>query len=370
MRLLIAGGGTGGHLFPGVAIAQQLLRRDPEHEVLFVGAGKELEVRVLEKEGLPHRAVLAGGLAGKSIAEKAVSFCKLPLCFFQSFLILRSFRPHLVLGTGGYVSGPICLAAWLMGIPLVLQEQNAVPGLTNRLLAPFARGVLLASEKAFGSFPSGRAHVVGNPLRASFSSKVHRRTDYEEMPFRLLIFGGSQGARSINRAFGEALPYLEVVKEGLSILHQTGERDLETMRAAYAKAGFNAEVVPFIEDMDFQYARAHLALCRSGAMTVAELTALGVPSVLIPLPSAAKGHQEANARFLEEKGAAQVLLERDLTGEVLAKTILSLMEDRARLKDISERAFALGRPDASRLSVDLCLRLAGVRREEPAEGAS
>lgn len=370
MRLLIAGGGTGGHLFPGVAIAQELLRRSPEHRVLFVGTGKELEVKVLEREGLPHRAVMAGGLAGKSIGEKVLSLLKLPICLFQSLAILRSFRPNLVLGTGGYVSGPVCLAAWLMRIPLVLQEQNVMPGLTNRLLGPLARGVLLASEKALGSFPPGRAHVVGNPLRAGFSHEVKRRTDYEGTPFRLLIFGGSQGARSINRAIMEALPYLERVKEGLSILHQTGERDLESVRAAYAKAGFSAEVVPFIEDMDYELARAHLALCRSGAMTVAELTSLGVPSLLIPLPSAAHGHQEANARFLEEKSAAQVLPERDLTGEVLAKRILSLMEDRKRLKGMSESALSLGRPDASRLCADLCLRLAGERPERPVERAS
>lgn len=361
MRLLLAGGGTGGHLFPAVALAQRLLETDPEAKVLFVGTRRGIEARVLPGLGLPLETIEIRGLVGQGLWGKVRLVPCLVKSLRQSSRILDRFRPDVVLGVGGYASGPVLLAAHFKKRPLVIHEQNAWPGLTNRLLARWAERVFLSFGEADRAFNRGRTMLTGNPLRRGM----------EECPPvgrgkpTLLVFGGSRGARAINRAVVEALPLLADFRGRLDIVHQTGVDDLETVREGYRRAGWpDTDVVPFIDDMAAAYARAHLVVCRAGATTIAELTACGRPAIMIPYPYAAADHQTANARALTRKGAGLCLPQGDLTGERLARLAGDLLKDRDRLRSMAGVALSLARRGAADVILNECRRIAG---ETPAK---
>ncbi|OGL60513.1 MAG: undecaprenyldiphospho-muramoylpentapeptide beta-N-acetylglucosaminyltransferase [Candidatus Tectomicrobia bacterium RIFCSPLOWO2_12_FULL_69_37] len=354
MRLLIAGGGTGGHLYPGIAVARAWLRGGPDHRVLFVGTARGIEARVLPREGLPLETIAAAGVIGRSAGQKVGAAVLMVRGLAQSLGIIGRFQPHVVLGVGGYTSAPAVAAAWLRRRPIVLMEQNAVPGVANRLLGRLAYRVAVSLPGAIPHFPTGMTVQTGLPLREGFAGEPERPASFWEGPLRVLVFGGSQGAHALNEAVAEALPLLGEDARRMRFVHQTGEAGLERMRAAYAGAGAEAEVAAFFYDMADRFRWAHLAVARAGAATVAELTAMGLPAVLVPFPSATHGHQEANARFLEEGGAVRMVLQRELSGARLAALLREFEASRHLLAEMSRRSRDLARPDASEAVAALC----------------
>jgi UDP-N-acetylglucosamine--N-acetylmuramyl-(pentapeptide) pyrophosphoryl-undecaprenol N-acetylglucosamine transferase len=351
MRVLLAGGGTGGHLFPAVALAQKFLAEEWRAEVLFVGTDHGIEARVLPELGLPLRTIDIEGFVGRGLAEKIAVLPQLARSVRQSLTILDDFRPDLVIGVGGYASAPVLLAAKWRGLPYIIHEQNAWPGLTNRWLGRWAERICLSFVEAESAFHSGATIVTGNPVRAGMAECP----GLSDGPLQLLVFGGSRGARAINNAMLAALPLLAPLRGQLSILHQTGSDDQERIAAGYREAGWDeAEVVSFINDMAAAYRRSHLVLCRAGATTIAELTACGRPAVLVPFPFAAGDHQSANARALARQGAALLLEQKTMTGDVLGQLLLGLLEDRPRLESMAAIARSLGKPQAAELILKEC----------------
>ncbi|MCP5338772.1 MAG: undecaprenyldiphospho-muramoylpentapeptide beta-N-acetylglucosaminyltransferase [Steroidobacteraceae bacterium] len=353
--ILIMAGGTGGHVFPALALARALQERS--FEVVWLGTRRGIESRLVPAAGIPVEWVSIGGLRGKGIATLLLAPFRLLRALWESLAVMRRRRPLVVVGLGGFVSGPGGLAAWLARRPLVIHEQNAVAGLTNRLLARFAREVLVAFPGAFAGQRATRE--IGNPVRREFFALPSPELRYagRSGPLRLLVVGGSQGAARLNTIVPQALarlaPHLPV-----EVRHQAGERWLEPARTAYATARVAAEVVPFIDDIATAYAWADLVVCRAGALTISELAAAGVPAVLVPFPAAVDDHQTRNAGFLVAQGAAVLLPERELTPERLAAEIAAL--DTARLQDMAGRARALARPHATAELVDATLAAAGV----------
>jgi UDP-N-acetylglucosamine--N-acetylmuramyl-(pentapeptide) pyrophosphoryl-undecaprenol N-acetylglucosamine transferase len=357
MRVVIAGGGTGGHLYPGIAVARELLRRDPQARISFAGTLRGIESRVLPREGFELDLLRSAGLKGTSIAARIRGVLLLPLSALDAWSIISRRTPNLVIGVGGYSSGPVVLAAALRGIPTLLLEQNAVPGLTNRLLAHVVSAAAVTFESTAAYF-GRRAIVAGNPVRPEFLSENLAPGARAEGPPRLLIFGGSQGAHAINVAMVEAAPKLAAHPGGMAITHQTGERDRELVSDGYSRAGIGARVEPFLFAMDTEIRAADLVICRAGATTLAELTAAGRPSVLIPLPSAADDHQRKNAEVLAAGGASEIIEQKHLTGDRLAERITALIGDPARLTAMSAAARRLARPDAAMVIADTAMRLA------------
>ena len=359
MRLLLAGGGTGGHLFPAVALAEKLLEQEKQAEVLFVGTERGIEARVLPELGLPLQTVDIKGFAGRGLLAKIEVLMKLVTSTRQGIKILQQFKPDVVVGVGGYASAPMVVAAKLKGLPVVLHEQNAIPGLTNRLLARWADRVCLSFDETVDAFHGAKMELTGNPLRGSLESCPEMADD---KPL-LLIFGGSRGARAINDAMCAALPALTVWKNQIEIVHQTGDEDYESVCRKYKDAGWDgATVLPFINDMASVYRRAHLVLCRAGATTIAELTACGRPSILIPYPHAAGDHQTANARALAVKGAAMMLDQRDVDGRKLAMIIDGLLKTPNELKSMARVARSLGRRGAAEKILNICRQVSGVEK--------
>jgi UDP-N-acetylglucosamine--N-acetylmuramyl-(pentapeptide) pyrophosphoryl-undecaprenol N-acetylglucosamine transferase len=358
MKMLLAGGGTGGHLFPAVALAQRLLEVEPESQVQFVGTGHGIEAKVLPELGLPLATIDIAGFVGKGLRDKLALFPLLFKSVRQSMRILDRFRPDVVVGVGGYASGPVLLAARFKGYPFLIHEQNAWPGLTNRILARWADRVCLSFSDSDRAFHHGRTVLTGNPLRRGMEDCPPIA---QGNPV-LLVFGGSGGARAINNAMVAALPLLEEFKETLGIFHQTGTEDLERVREGYQQAGWNADgVVPFIQEMAEAYAKAHLVLCRAGATTIAELTACGRPAIMVPYPFAAADHQTANARALARKGAVLMLTQPELTAERLARILGDLFRDRGRLLIMGGVAKSLGKKGASDLILKECRAIAKIR---------
>jgi UDP-N-acetylglucosamine--N-acetylmuramyl-(pentapeptide) pyrophosphoryl-undecaprenol N-acetylglucosamine transferase len=355
LRIVIAGGGTGGHLYPGIAVAREMLRRRPEAIVTFAGTERGIESRVIPKEGFELDLLRSAALKGMSPAARLRGFALLPLSALDAWRILSRRRPHLVIGVGGYSSGPVVALAAARRIPTLLLEQNAVPGLTNRTLAKFVSAAAVTFESTVGYF-GRRGFVTGNPVRPEFFSNDHGTA--AGGPPRVLIFGGSQGSHAINVACVAAAPLL-VRGRRLAITHQTGERDLELVRDAYRRAGLDARVEPFLFAMHREIGAADLVIARAGATTIAELTAAGKPAVLVPLPTAADDHQRRNAELLRDAGAVEVIEQKDLTGELLASRILELTASRPRLDAMSAAAKRMARPQAARLIVDRALELAG-----------
>jgi UDP-N-acetylglucosamine--N-acetylmuramyl-(pentapeptide) pyrophosphoryl-undecaprenol N-acetylglucosamine transferase len=365
-RVVIAGGGTGGHLFPGIAIARELMARRPEAAVSFAGTARGIESRVVPREGFSLDLLRSAGLKGRSLVGAARAVALLPLGAVDAWRILSRRKPDLVIGVGGYSSGPVVMLAALRGIPTLLAEQNAVPGLTNRLLSRVVSAAAVTFESTV-SFFGRRGFVAGNPVRSEFFAAEHaedaaEHAEYAELPPdrgsrpRVLIFGGSQGAHAINVAMVEAAPRL-AADGGVDITHQTGERDLELVRRAYRAAGLAARVEPFLFAMDREMKQADVIVSRAGSTSIAELTAVGRAAILIPLPTAADDHQTKNAEVLVQAGAAELIAQKDLTGNVLADRVLALARDPDRRAAIATAARRLARPDAARAIVDRALEL-------------
>jgi UDP-N-acetylglucosamine--N-acetylmuramyl-(pentapeptide) pyrophosphoryl-undecaprenol N-acetylglucosamine transferase len=360
VRVLIAGGGTGGHLFPGIALAEEVSTRHPANDVVFVGTRRGLEARVVPANGYKLETITSRGLKGMGPVRLLLGLLALPLSFLESSFLLWRYRPDVVVGVGGYSSGPVVMAAWLMGIPTAVQEQNALPGITNKLLGKLVKAVFLAFEEARRFFPEKKVHVIGNPIRKKLMDNYLRNTRPHDK-FTVLIFGGSLGAKGLNARVIDALKHLEDLKGELKFLHQTGKNDVETVRAGYAAGGFDADVVEFIDDMSEAYAKSELVICRAGATTLAELTVCKKASILIPFPYATDDHQAVNASALVNAGAAVMFREAELTGEKLAAELRALKADGERRKKMERAAGLLGRPEAAREIADVCVDLMQAR---------
>lgn len=361
-RVVIAGGGTGGHLFPGVAVAKELEALGWE-EVHFLGTAKGIEARVLPKEGYPLHTIAAEGFRGRGLRGIRALF-KLVVGYFQSLSLFRKLRPQWVLGVGGYASLPGGLAAVSIGIPLFLHEQNVTCGLANWLLAPFAKEVFLSYSGTKGLPKRARVRVTGNPVRRELLEAERDPEFFGLSPGKkvVLVFGGSQGAKRINEAIIGDMALLSSYRDDLAFIHQTGEGYERGIREAYAQGGLEAYVAPFIYEMGKAYATANLVVCRAGATTLAELTALGKPSLLIPFPHAVGGHQLRNAKALEERGAGVVITEDELTPGVLGERILSLIGNDEALEDMAQKSKELGRPQAARDIAMRCQEVVGAGR--------
>jgi len=350
MKVLIAACGTGGHIYPGIAVAKEILRRDETSEVLFVGTARGLETKIVPDNGFQLSLIHSAGLKNVGLVGKIKGLSVLPKSFLEARQIIRQFRPHVVVGAGGYVSGPVLLMAAIMGVPTLVMDSNALPGFTNRQLARFVDRAALTFEESLKFFGK-KGIVTGNPVRREFFEVPRKlRSDL----FHVLIFGGSQGARAINNAMADALSHLAGLEGKLSITHQTGEADLEKIKAAYSESKFaNAEVRPFISDMFTEFAKADLVICRAGATTCAELSASGKASIMVPLPTAADDHQRKNAEALERVGAAKMILQSDLSGESLAAEISRLIESPDAITAMETAAKEMGREDAAEKTVDI-----------------
>jgi len=370
MKLLIAGGGTGGHLFPGMAVAEEFLARDPANQVLFVGTAHGIEARAVPAAGYRIELITAAGIRGKGLFSKFKGAAMMIYGYALSRKILKSFKPDMVLGVGGYASLPMVLAAKGMQIPRYIHEQNAIPGMTNKLLARVADRVFITLEESAKFFPVENTLLTGNPLRRQILNVVAKQDppsipplaeaeseQGEQGKFRLFIFGGSQGAHAINMAMIAALPHLADLAERLEICHQTGEKDCPEVRTAYAKSGLHSSVQPFISDMAAQYQAADLIICRAGATTIAEVTACGKPCLFIPFPHAVDDHQRRNAEALLKQQACFMLLERELSGERMAGTIRELINDTGTLQRTGAAAFGLARLDSASIIVNEMMKM-------------
>jgi UDP-N-acetylglucosamine--N-acetylmuramyl-(pentapeptide) pyrophosphoryl-undecaprenol N-acetylglucosamine transferase len=360
MRLLVAGGGTGGHLFPGLALGEEVKTRHPRNDVLFVGSARGIEAREVPKAGYPLRIIDVGPLKRQGFFGLIKGLFRLPRSLFQSIRIIQQFDPDVVVGVGGYSSGPVVFAAWLMGIATAIQEQNALPGFTNRTLGKIVRAVFTAFPEAAAGFPAKTTHLLGNPIRRAFlDNYLHTKAPGERLS--IFITGGSQGAHMLNLRMVEALELLAPqIGSKLHVLHQTGVKDQPEIASRYEKLkafGVEATAVAFIDDMPRAYAEADLLVCRAGATTIAELTVCKKPALLVPFPFAADDHQTVNARSMVQAGAAQLLPEKELTGQKLADQLRGLEADRSQLTKMSRASGVLGRPEAAREIADVCVSL-------------
>ncbi len=373
MKILIAGGGTGGHVFPGIAVAEELRRVRPDCEVVFAGTRRGLEARAVPEAGFPIRFLVASGFDRGRRWLWPLAAAVNAFGFLQAIGLVLAENPQVVLGTGGYASAPVAFAARLLGRPLILQEQNSVPGLANRMLAPYASEVHLSFIEARSYFKR-RDHlkITGNPVRAHILTGDHDAAlrEFKLQPNKptLFVFGGSLGAARINDATLDMLRRLKDRVE-LQCLLQTGEADHERVRAVVEKEKLPATVLPFVRDMHMAYAVADLVICRAGAMTLAEIAVCGLPAILVPYPHAAHNHQADNAANLVDRGAAALIPDAELTGERLAKEVAHLLADRQTLSHMSSNARLFARPDAAaRIARSLLSHAEG--KPEPAEDAT
>jgi len=351
--MIVAGGGTGGHLFPGLAVAETV-QADGSDAVLFVGSAFGIEARVIPQTAFPFRALAIRGVRGRGWRGVAQLAWQLPAATLRAWQIIGEFGAQIVLGVGGYASFPVVLAAWLRRVPSVLLEQNARPGLANRVLARLTRRVCTTFPDAASHLPRAKVVLTGNPVRPF---RVHSVPTGAS--FTLLIFGGSQGAHRINEAAAAAAETLAAQIPGLRVIHQTGAADEERLRSRYVEVGIAADVRSFIDDMGTAYAQADLVVCRAGATTMAELTTMGKAAILVPYPFAADDHQRANAEVLAAQGAAILVLDKELDGARLAALVCELANDRTRLRAMGEATRRLGRPDAAARVVALCRQIVG-----------
>ena len=360
MNVLIAAGGTGGHIYPGIAVAQEIMRRDPQSKVRFVGTARGLETKLVPKAGFELSLIDSAGLKNVSPVARMKGLVILPKSFVSAGRVIRQFRPDVVVGAGGYVSGPVVLMAALLGRPTLVMESNALPGWTNRVLARFVNRAAVSFEQALPYF-RGKAVVTGNPVRREFFEIPAKRREPGKLS--LLIFGGSQGARAINEAMVTALPGLRSLPVELRIKHQTGPADLEKVKAGYAAVGWNehAEVCSYIDNMMNDFAEADLVICRAGATTTAELIAAGKASIMIPFPFAADDHQRKNAEALQAAGAARMIVQQELSGERLTEEIRAFVQNPSQLDRMEEASRSLARGDAAIAAVNLLEELVRSR---------
>lgn len=352
MRVLIAAGGTGGHIYPGIAVAKEVMRRNASSEVRFVGTIRGLETRLVPQAGFELSLIESAGLKNVGMGARLRGIFVLPKSFFAARRLIREFNPDIVVGAGGYVSGPVLLTAALMRKRTLVMESNALPGFTNRRLARFVDRAAVTFEAALPYF-NGKGVVTGNPIRREFFDIPPKARDATR--FSVLVFGGSQGARAINEAMVEALPGLETERAQLHLKHQTGEADFEKVQAGYRDAGWSeqADVRRYIDDMVAEFAAADLIICRAGATTSAELVAAGKAAIMIPFPQAADDHQRKNAEALEATGAARMILQQELTGQRLAQEIAALVHAPEELTKMEAASRKLARGDAAAATVDL-----------------
>ena len=374
--IVIAAGGTGGHLYPAVALAREFLRQDPATRMLFVGTARGIETKILAHEGFELALIAAQPVMGRGLVKAAGALLSLPLGVRQSLALLRERRASLVLGVGGYTSPPVLLAARLLGLPRVILEPNAYPGMANKVLGPVVDLVFVTFREAAGHFSPAKVRVTGMPVRRAFIEDAGTRHEARGTPSptlpqggggtgwggpqsqqTLLVFGGSQGARALNDAMIGALPQWVSMRGQVAIVHQTGEADHARVKAAYEAADVPAEVVPFLFEMPAALRAADLVVSRAGAMTLAELAVCGKPAILVPLPHAIYQHQAHNAQVVAEAGGAVVLPQRELTGDRLAQEVTALLRDPERLRVMGERSRALGKTDAADVIVRECLGL-------------
>lgn len=349
--LMVAGGGTGGHIYPAIAIAKEYLARSASRQVVFVGTEYGLEKTIVPKAGFPLAFVRVGGLKGKSLGHTLRNILRLPFGFVDAWRLLSHHRPAAVLGVGGYASGPVLMVAALRGIPTIIHEANAFPGLTNRILARFVRTIAVGFPKAIEQF-GGKGIVTGNPVRSEFFEAFPARSDSDKV--RLLLFGGSQGSKILNDTMAQALLFMAHLRGRLEIVHQTGPAMLEEIRAAYANSAFpGARVVPYLDAMAAEMAAADLVVSRAGAMTVGELAAVGRAAILVPFAAATNNHQEFNARALETAGGSVVITESELSPERLAARISELAGDAAGLREMGKRQRSQAVADATANIVNL-----------------
>jgi UDP-N-acetylglucosamine--N-acetylmuramyl-(pentapeptide) pyrophosphoryl-undecaprenol N-acetylglucosamine transferase len=356
VRVLIVGGGTGGHLFPAIALAEAFLKRDQGNRVQFVVTQRALDSQIVSGRGFSFQTLKVEGIKGKGMAGKIRSLVQLPLSFGRSLKIIGEYRPELVVGVGGYVSGPVVLAAWWKGIPCAIQEQNSIPGITNRLLGKVVNRIFCAFKESQSYFPKRKVRITGNPIRKELQNSSERRVP-SSGPLTLLILGGSQGAHRINQTVVAALEGMAPFKNDLFIIHQTGKKDEKDVALAYQERGFKHQVMAFITDMVWAYGQADMIIGRSGAMTLSEITALGKPSLLIPFSFAANNHQEHNAQALVQAGAAEMILEKDLGPDFLADRIRDWLADREQLTRMGNQARTLGRWQAAEEIVEFCYQM-------------
>jgi UDP-N-acetylglucosamine--N-acetylmuramyl-(pentapeptide) pyrophosphoryl-undecaprenol N-acetylglucosamine transferase len=367
--VIIAGGGTGGHVYPGIAIAQELRRRDAAVQIVFFGTARGLETRIVPAEGFPLELIEVKALKRVGWRARLAALLLLPRTFLAVARMLRHYRPDLVLGVGGYASGPVVLVAALLGIPTLIAEQNAWPGFTNRVLARFVDAAAVSFAEAQRFF-GPRARITGNPVRHEFFALPELREREAGEPYHLLITGGSQGAQAINEAVVGALPLLRAADCRITFTHQIGQTGKgpaeaeERMVKAYAESGYVAVVRPFLDRMVDEFREADLVICRAGATTVAELAAAGRPAILIPYPYAADDHQRHNAAAVERGGAGRLILQAELTPERLAEELIELLGNPHRLLEMGKASRRLGHPDAAAAVVDLGLGLVKTSRPE------
>ncbi len=361
MRMMISGGGTGGHLFPGIAVAEELLHSVARSEILFVATDRETDAKVLQDRAFPFVALKSQGVKGKSVLQKVRALLQLPRSLWAAWKIVGSFRPQVVLGVGGYVTGPVLLAAWLRGIPTCIHEQNSVPGLANRILAKIVRKVFISIPGSDQRFPAAKCVYTGNPVRQEVRALAGGEKRSED--FTLVVMGGSLGAHSINTMMMEGAGLIKrSLPMGFNIIHQSGRQDVKKVRAVYAEVGIPARVASFFSQMPFVLAKADLVVARAGATTLAELTVMGKAMILVPYPGAADNHQEINADWLVKAGAAIKCREEETTGMELAEIIVGLVENQTKRESLATMAQKLGEPNAASHLVRHCVELASGPR--------
>lgn len=360
LKVLIAAGGTGGHVFPGIAIAEELRRVNSDVQIRFVGTDRGLETKILPKEGWPLLLMKSSPLKGQSAIMKFAAVARLPFSVVRAMLIMISEHPHILVSIGGYAAAPLSIAAWLMRVPCLLVEPNAIPGMTNLKLARLSRKVFVAFDETQKRFAPGKAVLTGVPVRQNVLET--RRTKAKDGRTAVFLFGGSQGAVRLNKAMVGAMVHMRDLTTSFSVIHQAGENDnLDSIVKAYKDLGVEAEVFAFTDRIWECYSRADIVIGRSGANTIAEVTALGLASILVPYPYAADDHQRANAEWLVKEGGAAMILDSECTGERLAKELRTMIEDNGRMATMAARAADVGRPDAAKKIVEECLKI--VNRE-------
>jgi UDP-N-acetylglucosamine--N-acetylmuramyl-(pentapeptide) pyrophosphoryl-undecaprenol N-acetylglucosamine transferase len=356
-RLIIAGGGTGGHLFPGIAVARALKTRMQDAEVLFVVGRRRMEIDILSRSGFEAVSIDVEGIKGRGWKKGLSVVFKLPKSIFQSGAIIRRFSPSVALGVGGYSAGPLCTAAKWMGVPTAIHEQNSYPGVTNRLLSKMVDRIFISFEESRSCFKKREMILTGNPVRQELLLSRPVRPEGDDA-FTVLVVGGSQGAQAVNRIWVEAFQRLRERGRNIAVIHQTGTMDYERVVEDYRTRGLEGEIAPFIADMAVAYNRADMVVSRAGASTIFELAALGKPSILVPYPYATNRHQEINAEALVRKGGAEMMLQEDLNADRLADALTRYMDNRPALREMGDRARQIGRPEAAETIVDRLMEMA------------
>ncbi|MCI4625585.1 MAG: undecaprenyldiphospho-muramoylpentapeptide beta-N-acetylglucosaminyltransferase [Candidatus Magnetoovum sp. WYHC-5] len=351
-KVVITGGGTGGHLYPGIAVAEEIKKTLKNVDILFIGSTRGIEAKILPTEKYFAKLLNTQGVVGKSLMKKTWALFSMTGAFVDVYYFLRKMNPDVVIGTGGYVSFlPVC-AAVLLGIPTIIHEQNSIPGVANKFLARFVDRVCVTYENSIRAFPKTKTYLTGNPVRNGILSKSKEdglaKFKLKTDRFTVFIFGGSRGARGLNKTVVESLEHLKDLKDGMQFIHQTGEDDYEFVRGAYQNYGFYGMVMPFITTMAEAYAASNMVISRAGATTIAEITSLGLPAILIPYPYSASSHQELNAAKLAQGGAAVMIKEDGLSGVILADEIKRLYFDKDKRRSLSRNCKIFGRPDASK----------------------